>query len=53
MAKEDNTIKEVCSEHCNNPAEEEHACPYKDEYGDSETLCRCCNECTYQCAMDI
>lgn len=33
---------------------EEHPCPYAaDINNDSETLCRCCEECQYQCAQDI
>lgn len=31
-----------------------HTCPYAEEIGgDSESLCNCCGECSYQCAMDI
>lgn len=31
-----------------------HTCPYSEDiHNDSETLCQCCEECTYQCAMDI
>ena len=37
-----------------NPAEEPHTCPYAEEIGgDSETLCTCCEDCRYECAMDI
>ena len=33
---------------------EAHACPYKEEInGNSETLCRCCDECRHECLMDI
>jgi hypothetical protein len=40
-----------CGKH---PAEEPHTCPYADEINDdSETLCRCCAECTQECAWDI
>lgn len=38
---------------CNNNIEP-HTCPFTEEiYDDYESLCNCCNECTYQCAMDI
>jgi len=37
-----------------NPAAEPHTCPYAEEInGDSETLCTCCEDCQYECAMDI
>ena len=39
---------------CGDPSIEEHTCPFSEEiHGDSETMCNCCDECTYQCAMDI
>jgi hypothetical protein len=39
---------------CDNEAEPEHTCPYASEiYDDEETLCTCCEQCSYQCAMDI
>jgi len=32
----------------------EHTCPYKEEIdGDSETHCRCCDECRHDCEMEI
>lgn len=34
--------------------QELHTCPYSvDVNNDEETLCDCCDECTYQCAQDI
>ncbi len=34
--------------------EDEHTCPYAEEIaGDSESLCICCPDCEYQCAMDV
>ena len=37
-----------------NPATEPHPCPFNEDlHGDSETLCTCCEDCRYQCAMDI
>jgi hypothetical protein len=39
---------------CNTEEHAEHTCPFAEEIGnDSETLCNCCPECEYQCAMDI
>jgi hypothetical protein len=33
---------------------EEHTCPFaSDVWGDNTTLCTCCEDCTYECAMDI
>lgn len=37
-----------------NPAEPAHTCPYAEDINnDSDTLCTCCRDCQYQCAMDI
>lgn len=37
-----------------NPAQEEHPCPYREELcGEGGEYCSCCDECRYQCAMDI
>lgn len=43
-----------CS-HCDkDDAQEPHTCPFSEEiYDNHETLCDCCEECTYQCIMDI
>jgi hypothetical protein len=30
-----------------------HVCVYSEEIGDGSRMCNCCEECTYQCAMDI
>lgn len=39
---------------CGCKGEAEHTCPFSSEInGDDTTLCNCCEECTYQCAMDI
>lgn len=39
---------------CSHEKDEPHTCPFAEEiHGDNETLCTCCDECTYQCAMDI
>ena len=33
---------------------EPHTCPFSVEiHDDYDTLCNCCEECEYQCAMDI
>ena len=50
--------EEVTEEKCQsckkNPAQPKHTCPYAEEIGgDSESMCNCCDDCTYQCAMDI
>lgn len=39
----------------NPPTEESHSCPFASEInGDhSEDHCNCCEDCQYQCAMDI
>lgn len=42
---------------CKNPAtEEEHPCPYDVEINGApydEGTCNCCEDCEYECAMDI
>lgn len=39
---------------CQNPAEEDHTCPYAEEINeDYESLCNCCSDCAHECAMDI
>jgi len=41
---------------CNRDEEfiDEHTCPFAEDINnDFETLCRCCDYCTYQCTMDI
>ena len=30
-----------------------HTCPFAEEIHGRTDLCNCCEECTYQCAMDI
>lgn len=42
-------------EHCHRgEVQGENTCPYKEEInGDSESLCTCCEDCRYNCAMDI
>ena len=31
-----------------------HTCPFSSEINDdNETLCDCCDECEYECAMEI
>jgi hypothetical protein len=40
--------------HCGNPADEEHTCPFAEEiHGRTEPACRCCPDCTRECANDI
>lgn len=45
---------EKCQQ-CGRPVSgEAHTCPYKEDiHDDSETLCNCCDDCAYECAMDI
>ena len=47
--------QEPLCQHCKKePAEEPHLCPFGREiHGDDESLCNCCADCEYQCAMDI
>ena len=46
--------KTKCPNCGKNEASEPHLCPYKEEIGDDhETLCTCCPDCEYDCAMDI
>jgi hypothetical protein len=36
------------------PSEPPHVCPFAEEiYGDTETLCTCCEKCQHECAMDV
>lgn len=30
-----------------------HACPFKREIHDDDSLCTCCDACAHECAMDI
>ncbi len=48
-------FKEKKCERCEkNAATSPHSCPYQaDVNEDSETLCTCCEDCEYECAMDI
>jgi hypothetical protein len=42
------------SHKCGNEATEGHVCPYAAEINDdTETLCKCCDECVDECAWDI
>lgn len=42
-------------DNCQNEATKEmHPCPYAQEiFDDDEDVCNCCDNCTYECAMDI
>ena len=44
-----------CPTHaCSGDRQTPHPCPFKAEiHNDEESLCECCDNCTYQCAMDI
>ena len=34
-------------------AQEDHECPYSSEINNDHSTCNCCEECEYQCSMDI
>lgn len=36
-----------------NLAQEPHECPFSAEMNNIYTLCNCCRDCEYECAMDI
>jgi hypothetical protein len=37
-----------------NECEDKHTCPYQSEINDdNDSLCNCCSDCQYECAMDI
>lgn len=36
-----------------NPAEPVHNCPYEDDVKNVEKRCKCCKDCTRECAADI
>jgi len=46
--------EELCP-HCGvNPASDPHPCPYDEDVNNNpDSSCTCCEECEYQCAMDI
>ena len=54
MVSDQDTDK-VCSRCEKNPADCLHSCPYQSDINDNEDpeYCDCCQNCTYECAMDI
>lgn len=42
-------------QHCGKAVDgTKHSCPYQsDVNSDSEYQCNCCDDCAYECAMDI
>jgi hypothetical protein len=39
---------------CNKEEIEPHTCPYKEDVlDDYEYLCKCCDHCTHECALEI
>ena len=38
---------------CENPATDDHGCPYDKELGKGIKVCQCCKSCRSECAMDI
>lgn len=54
LIKTGESPKEVCQSCLKNEACEPHTCPYAEDInGDSESMCNCCSDCEYNCAMDI
>lgn len=44
----------AASSKCRNEPPPWHPCPFKVEINaDSTSLCRCCNDCEYECSRDI
>ncbi len=49
MSEDEEDKKCTCAEET-----EDHTCPYQEEINeDYESMCSCCEECEYQCSMDI
>lgn len=47
-------VQKMCKGCGKNPKASLHSCPYRsDIMEDSVTLCSCCSDCKYECAMDI
>lgn len=43
-----------CSRCRREPAQEAHTCPFSCEIHENyDRMCDCCEDCTYECAMDI
>jgi hypothetical protein len=38
---------------CGAKGQPDHTCPYATEINEDDRKCNCCDECAYQCAMDI
>ena len=52
--KPENTNVELCPSCNKNPAAEMHPCPYLEEiYDNHEDVCTCCDDCSYECFMDV
>ena len=48
------SLKIIECQNCSNEGESDHTCPYREDINDDcETLCNCCSDCTYNCAMEI
>jgi hypothetical protein len=50
---DDYSNNEICK--CGKSASmDDHTCPFREELNnDSESLCNCCANCQYECAMDV
>ena len=58
MNDKDKVVRRLLNAKCKmcmkNYAEDEHACPYKEEIDNDDTsLCNCCPNCTEECNNDI
>lgn len=44
------TEKKYCDKCGENASNDKHTCPYKEDvFRNDESLCNCCDECTYEC----
>ena len=54
MTNEDARAAGLCQGCTKKSAEPDHTCPFAEEINeDSESLCNCCSDCAYECAMHI
>jgi hypothetical protein len=57
MANELTQIRSGCGSNrsnCTNAPSDHHTCPFSEDVNDDhETLCTCCEDCAYECAMDV
>lgn len=47
-------LLDMCVKCNSNQAKELHECPFEKEiHGNDKTECNCCDDCTYDCYMEI